>query len=333
MDLAPEQLRSIASSYRLSQVVYALASLGIPDALRAGALTAREVAGRVDADPPRMSRLLRAAASEGIIRADGESYALNDFSRQLCSDGDASMHGFLLGWLALRPGYVAFAYLDEVVRGRASGMEEAFGERFHDYMRSHPADAQLYALAMEETVDGFREAAAAYDFGRFERVVDVGGGQGSFLLAIAEQYPSVRGVLFDFPDVVAGAQARLAPFPAAARISVVGGDMFDDVPGGGDAYVFSTVLRCFEDDECVTVLRLCADRMTVGGRVLAVEMVMPDGTPDSPSGLADLQAMVVYGGKDRTRGEWSGLLREAGYHPPEFHSVDERFWLITATRR
>jgi hypothetical protein len=65
MDLAPEQLRSIASSYRLSQVVYTLALLGIPDALRAGALTAREVAGRVDADPPRMSRLLRAAASAG----------------------------------------------------------------------------------------------------------------------------------------------------------------------------------------------------------------------------------------------------------------------------
>lgn len=333
MDLAPEQLRSIASSYRLSQVVYALASLGIPDALRGGALTAREVAGRVDADPPRMGRLLRAAASEGIIRADGECYALNGFSRQLCSDGDESMRDVLVGWLALRPGYVAFAYLDEVVRGRASGMEQAFGERFHDYMRSHPVDARLYAQANAETVDAFRQAAAAYDFGRFERVVDVGGGHGSFLLAIAERYPHVRGVLFDFPDVVAGAQARLAPFPAAARISVVGGDMFDDVPEGGDAYLFSTVLRCFEDDECVTVLRRCAERMTAGGHVLAVEMLMPDGTPESPSGLADLQAMVVYGGKDRTRGEWADLLLEAGYHPPEFHPAGEPYSLIAAVPR
>lgn len=65
---------------------------------------------------------------------------------------------------------------------------------------------------MEETVEEFREAAA-FDFGRFRLIVDVGGGQGTFLVAIRQIYPSVSGVLFDLPDVVAGAPARLAAFP------------------------------------------------------------------------------------------------------------------------
>ncbi|HEV7680347.1 MAG TPA: methyltransferase [Candidatus Dormibacteraeota bacterium] len=79
-----------------------------------------------------------------------------------------------------------------------------------------------------------------------------------------------------------------------------------------DAYVFSTVLRCCDDDECVRMLRSCRAAMKPGARVLALEMVFPAGTPPSPSGLADLQALMVYGGADRTEEDWRRMMEGAG---------------------
>jgi hypothetical protein len=186
---------------------------------------------------------------------------------------------------------------------------------------------------MESTVEEFRETVSAYDFSRFSTIVDVGGGQGGFLVAIIEHHPHIRGILFDLPEVVAEAPARLAPYPQREAIDIVGGDMFRDVPAGADAYLLSTVLRCFGDDQCRTVLGLCAERMAPGGHLLAVEMVLPEGIPPSPQGLADLQALAVYGGKDRTKAEWTTLLQQAGFTRPAFHPDRDPYAIIDAVRR
>ena len=331
MGLDPDQLRPIASAYRLSQLVYACASLKIADALAAGAGTVDAVAGAIGAPASTVARLLRAAASEGIIEASDGRYALNSFSRQLSSHGPESMRDFILGWSLFRPGYVAFSRLDEAVRTGRSGTELVFGQPFHRYLRAHPDEAALYGAAMESTVDGFRAAADAYDFTRFSQIVDVGAGQGSFLVAILQRHVGPTGVLFDLPDVVAGVAARLAPHPEAERISIQGGDMFDSLPTGADCYLMSTVLRCFGDDACRHVLRNCRDAMRPKGRVLALEMVMPEGIPPSPRGLADLQALTVYGGADRTETEWTALLTEAGFAAPAFHPIDGIYTFIDAT--
>lgn len=332
MSLDPGQLLDIARSYRLSQLVYACAELGVADMLAERPLTSGEVARGLEADAALVSRLLRAAASEGVISfADGR-FGLNDFSRQLRSAGEGSMRDFVVGWLTLRPGYIAFAHLDEAIKTGRSGLELAFGERFHAYLRTHASDAARYESAMGSTVDGFRAVAGAYDFSRFPVIVDVGGGHGGFLAAIIERHPHVRGILFDLPDVAAGAADRLASFPHRDAISIAGGDMFCDLPAGADAYLFSTVLRCFDDDECRKVLSLCADRMAPGGHLLAVEMVLPEGIPPSPQGLADLQALVVYGGKDRTRAEWAALLQQAGFASPQFHPADGPYAIVDSVR-
>jgi hypothetical protein len=118
--------------------------------------------------------------------------------------------------------------------------------------------------------------------------------------------------------------------PEGADIEIVGGDMFEDVPADGDAYLLSTVLRCFDDTDCERVLRRCAARMRPGGCVLALEMVMPNGIPPSPRGLADLQALVVYGGRDRTDSEWTALLGRAGFDKPRFIAADGPYSFVQA---
>ena len=77
---------------------------------------------------------------------------------------------------------------------------------------------------------------AAYDFSRFERLVDVGGGEGALLRDILAATPRLQGVLFDLPQVVASA-SEILKGDVTARCQIVGGNFFDSVPEGADAYL------------------------------------------------------------------------------------------------
>jgi hypothetical protein len=329
--LQPDDLVTITRHAKLAALLTALTSLGVPDALADGPRPADEIAAGVGARPERVERLLRAAASEGALDHGPAGYALTAFSRQLCTSGEGALGPMMVGWSMLRAGQVALAHLDEAVRAGTGGVEAAFGRPFHAYLDAHPDEAQRYCRAMESTVESFAAGARAYDFSRFDTVVDVGGGLGGLLVAVIREHPGVHGILFDLPRVVAAAPAALAPHPESDRIDVVAGDLFHDLPRGADAYVYSTVLRCLEDDACVDALRACAAAARPGGQVLAVEMVLPEGVPPSPSGLADVYAMAVYGGKDRTEAQWADLMTSAGFGKPTFHPVEGAFVLVAAT--
>ena len=331
VSLQPEDLPTVVRHARLAALLTALTSLGVPDALAGGPLHADEIAAGVGALPDRVERLLRAAASEGALDHGPAGYALTPFSRQLRTSGEGALGPMMLGWSMLRAGQVAMAHLDDAVRAGTSGVEAAFGRSFHAYLDAHQDEAQLYGRAMESTVESFAAGARAYDFSRFDTVVDVGGGLGGLLVAIIREHPGVRGILFDLPRVVAAAPAALAAHPESDRIEVVAGDLFHDLPRGADAYVYSTVLRCLDDDACLDALRACAGAARPASQVLAVEMVLPEGVPPSPSGLADVYALAVYGGKDRTEAQWADLMTGAGFGKPTFHPVEGPFVLVAAT--
>ena len=76
-----------------------------------------------------------------------------------------------------------------------------------------------------------------YDFSAVETLVDVGGGNGSFISAILQANPRITGILFDRPRVAEAARKSLADAGFAERCKIVGGDFFSTVPGGASAYV------------------------------------------------------------------------------------------------
>jgi hypothetical protein len=98
-------------------------------------------------------------------------------------------------------------------------------------------------------------ALTAYDFSRFRRVVDIGGGHGALLSAILSAHPQLRGVLFDQPHVVEGAKPRLRAGGLTQRCELVGGNFFDSVPAGGDLYLLGHILIDWEDTRAITILQ------------------------------------------------------------------------------
>ncbi|KAL2930134.1 Caffeic acid 3-O-methyltransferase [Bienertia sinuspersici] len=141
-------------------------------------------------------------------------------------------------------------------------------------------------------------------------IVDVGGRDGAILKAIIAKYPAIKGINFDLPHIV----EKQAICPS---IEHVAGDMFTSIPGG-DAIFMKWVLKNLDDEGCLTVLRNCFTALPEGGKLMVVELVLPD-IPDSSLRNQSMFLMDVYmtnmnaGGKERTIGEFQTLAKAAGF--------------------
>ena len=181
-----------------------------------------------------------------------------------------------------------------------------------EFFEQHPEAGAKFDALLQDINAGEQQAVAdAYPFGGVELLVDVGGGNGSMLATLLSRHPGLRGVLFDQPSVIGrGAPALEAH---AGRYEAVGGDFFDAVPEGADAYLLSHVLHDWPEDGCVRILDSCRRAMRPGGRVLIVEMVIPPDDSPHPGKLSDMMMIAFNGeGMERTEAEYAELLDRAG---------------------
>ena len=194
--------------------------------------------------------------------------------------------------------------LAESVRTGENAFLLAHGVKVWEYRAEHPEEGTIFDRAMAASSNVvLRSLLAAYDFGRFGTIVDVGGGNGALLAGLLEANPALQGVLFDQPHVVEGVDL-------GERGSVVAGNFFESVPDGGDAYLLKWIIHDWEDEESIAILRNVRSR---GGTLLLVERILgpPNETPEAK--LSDLNMLVGPGGQERTRDEFESLLEAAGY--------------------
>jgi hypothetical protein len=118
--------------------------------------------------------------------------------------------------------------------------------------------AKTFDQAMANNIELFNAAVlTGYPFSMFKNVVDVGGGDGSFLIALLKANSTMNGVLFDLPHVAEKGKQRIIESGLSTRCEVVGGDLFTAVPQNGDAYVLSRVVNSFENERAVEILTNC----------------------------------------------------------------------------
>jgi hypothetical protein len=199
------------------------------------------------------------------------------------------------------------------VRSGEPAFPQVHGMPLWGYMTEHP-DFAVPSHRWMSRQSLLHDAALldAYDFSPFQVLADIGGGQGSTLAAILQAHPSLRGILFDPPDVVRGPTA-LAEAGVAQRCAVIGGAMLAGVPPGADASMVNRTLMTLSDEKAGAILRGCAAAVPDRGKVLAVEMVLPAGNQPSPAKTFDVLMLLQHPGAGiRTEAEYSDLFADAG---------------------
>jgi SAM-dependent methyltransferase len=309
-----DALRRLVDGYQVSQAIHVAATLGVADLLADGPRASDDLADESGAHPPSLYRLLRALASMGVLREeDGRRFALTPLGDCMRSDAPEPV-GAWAAYIGRLYRWQAWGHLLHSVRTGENAFRHVHGVDVWEYRARLPEEGAIFDRAMMDgSLAVVRSLLEAYDFGRFETVVDVGGGRGAFLAALLNEYPSMQGVLFDQPQVVSEAEEVFRNAGIAGRCRAVGGSFFDAVPDGGDAYVLQEVLHDWDDEEAATILRACRRAVRPEGVLIVVERELgpPNESPEAK--LGDLNMLVGPGGRERTIDEYGGLLAAAGF--------------------
>jgi SAM-dependent methyltransferase len=309
-------LAQMTKGHQVTQALYAATKLGIADLLMAGPRRVEDLARASGSHTPSLYRLLRALAGLGVFAQDDDGrFRLTPLAELLRVDAPDSMRASILNLGGV--GYRLWGDLLYSVQTGGNAFEHIFGMPSWQYFAQHSEEAALFDAFMAGRARQRRAALlAAYDFSGAGTVVDVGGGRGTLLAGILAENPTVRGVLFDRPQVVEAAPATLQDAGVAERCQIVGGDFFESVPPGGDLYVLSTVIHDWPDERATEILQNCRRALGPGGRLLIIDRVIPPGDQASAGKFMDLQMMLEHvGGQERTEAEWRDLLAASGFRP------------------
>jgi hypothetical protein len=301
------------TGYWISKAIYVAAKLGIADLVAEGPLGVDELAARTETQAPALSRVLRALASIGVFsEVDHGRFALTPLAGLLLSGTPGSMRALAIMYAEEQ--YRAWDDVLHSVRTGQPAFERAFGTRYFEYFTTHPEASQVFNEAMVGWTTQISDAVvASYDFSACDTVVDVGGGHGALLAAILQRNPGVRGILFDLPPVVESAGPFLEAAGMRDRCERVGGDFFAAIPPDADAYVLAQILHDWDDERSAAILRQVRKAMPDHGKLLIVELVLPEGNEPFVGKWLDLHMMVLLGGQERTVVQYGALLREAGF--------------------
>jgi 3-hydroxy-5-methyl-1-naphthoate 3-O-methyltransferase len=326
------RLTRLALGGLAANVLYVANDVGLFDVLhRMGPATAEDVARELNADADATRRVLGALTALELVEHDDQDRFTNGFAARefLLAGAPESMNAWasLVGIWNQR-----FGDLATVLRT---------GEPVQDpeeHLGASPAYTRTFILGMHDYAIGpGRELARYLDLGGRTRLLDVGGGPGTYSILLAEANPDLRCTVFDLPPVVAIADEVIAKHDLVDRVTTAGGDYHsDDFPRGFDAVLVSNTLHQEDWDTCIQILRQAFDSVEPGGLGVIHAMFLNE-TGDGPlwPTLHSLVLQSVYrGGRAYTAGQTFEMLEAAGFRDPELHTMSpfNAGAFVTATR-
>jgi hypothetical protein len=308
----------IAKGYFRSRVLCAAARLGVADAMGGGAREVEAIATACGADAESLYRLLRALAAMGLTAETAPgSFELTPMGEPLRKDVPGSVWPQVIFWGDLIADN--WAYLTDCVRTGQTAPQVMASENVQSRWSKEPSAQAIFRAVMGTApVEDYLPLVRSWDFSRARVVADLGGGGGSLLCAVLENYPHVRGMLVDWPEAIEAARPRFQATGLLDRCSLIGEDLTKRVPAGADVYVLKSVLHGYKDQGAVKLLKHCRAVIPHGGALLVIEALLPDVVTKADESveariMSDLNMMAVTGGRERSAAEWKKLLGLAGF--------------------
>lgn len=301
-------LFDLCAGFVYAQTLSACIELDLFEMLAAGPLSVEVLAARCAMPVSSMRILLKAASSLRLLEpsAHGKTYRLGTLGAALRGNpGIAAMVNHH------RMFYADVANPVALLRGET----ETKLSKFWPY-RGQAGEAAAYSALMAASQPMIaEEVLAAYDFSKHRCVLDVGGGDGSFLIRLAAQTPKPALRLFDLPEVAAQAASRFEAAGLSARAVVVGGDFkTDPLPDGADIITLVRVLHDHDDETALAVLRAARAALPVDGTLLIAEpMAGAKGAAPIGDAYFGFYLLAMGSGKARRPDEIEALLAQTGF--------------------
>jgi hypothetical protein len=316
------QIIMLARGYAPATCLYAAARLKIADLLAAGPKPVSDLARASNTNEDALYRCLRALASIEVFRETApRTFQNTPLSEAIRSDVAGSARDAVL-FMADPLHMSIYSELMHTIETGQTAFRKITGMEPFKFFRQNGEENKVFNDAMTSISRQFIQSVVeVYDFGESGTLADIGGGHGILLGTILRKHRGLRGIVFDLPNVVEGAQAQIDSLGLRSRCEVQSGDFFQGVPPA-DSYVLKSVIHDWDDAHAVTILKNCAKAMRGrNGKIILLEMLV--GASNEP-GLAkwiDIEMLAMAGGRERTETEYGDLLARAGL----------RLWRIVRT--
>jgi demethylspheroidene O-methyltransferase len=321
-------LFDLCAGFVYSQILRACVHLEVFELLHRGPKDLARLAAEMRLTVPAAQRLLAGAASLRLLRAlPGDRFALDDLGAAM--NGNPAIaalvahHDLLYADLkdpvALLRGEIEtnlsrfWPYAGNGPAPRSKGEDEADSGSLVEAEDGQCCGyselmSQTQSLVVEDILD-------AYPFGQHRHLLDVGGGDGAFLAAVAKRAPHVALKLFDLPNVAARARNRLEVRGLSGRVEAIGGDMLRDaLPPGADIVSLVRVLHDHDDESVRVILAAIRDALPPRGVLLIAEpMAGVRGVEPMGEAYFGFYLLAMGRGRPRSASEIAALVEKAGF--------------------
>lgn len=297
-----DDLMEAAHGYQRSMALFVALKLDVFSELGDGAADARALARRLSADPRRLSILLDAMAAMGLLAKTGETYRNLPIARDFLSAGSRSKRSILLHHLDC---WEEWSGLEKKVRGGRKAPPDRGGYQ-ENFIRGMEDNARERAVLV----------AGRIPLRAGERVLDLGGGPGTYAVEWAKRYPGAAITVFDTRETLHVTRKILREKGATRLVRLLEGDFTKDPLGGPFDFIWiSQILHAYSERECIALLRKARRALTPGGRVSVQEFLLEESkdAPPGPAFFSVHMSAVTEGGRAYTAGEVAAMLRAVGF--------------------
>ena len=303
------ELLNLATGYQKAKVLFTFTELGIPDILREKPLTAKAVSKITRINSLAMERFLNAAVSIGVLEKEDVNYKNSALGEQfLLKNGK-----FYLGGQIKRYSERSYPVWQDLT-------EHLKNWEYGETSESTPEDEDQGAEAMAEQhnlslLHGYA-LARAFDFSKYKKVLDLGGGTGAMSIGLCRRHPDLRAIVFDLPENIEIARKYVEESGLENRIECVGGDFQkDELPAGFDAALLANFMSVADVSENKRTLARIFDGLPKGGACLLSGLIMDDSRLSPAAAVLFCLEDICWNAPDVERSEevYTEWLREAGF--------------------
>lgn len=295
--VSPELIVQTASGFLAAKMLFVATELDVFEKLAAGQASIEELAELVCTPSSTLRIVCDAMVALGLLERRDGRYQNTALAAQYLSgkDPENDMRAFARFWN--RISYPRWETLEAAV---CSG---------HGVLGMNEFASAEEQRIFSEGVEGFtkpaaRALASVYDFSVHKRIIDLGGGTGIFLMALADRYPDIELTLFELPAVAQVARRRLQDSVHAHRIGIVEANfLYDAIPDGYDAVILANVIHVLSEEANRTLMRHIRSHVDPGARALLVDFFMNRERTEPLFAALMSGEFLIYTGEGRSYSE------------------------------
>jgi SAM-dependent methyltransferase len=322
-----ERLLAEAREFLKSRVILTAAALDVFTILHGKPATARQLAGRLRLEPRGATRLLDCLVALGVLEQGGKGYSLTASGELLSSRHPDTILPMVLHLDSL---WDSWSGLTETVKRGKNPRRAVIRERDGKSLKAFIGAMHVVGRGLAA------EIASSFEAGRFSRLLDIGGGSGTYTIAFLKRNPKMTAVLFDLRRVIPMARERLRAEGLLKRVRLAAGDFYrDELPPGCNLALLSAIIHQNSPAENLALFRKVRRALEPGGAILIRDHIMDESRTSPPAGAIFALNMLVNtdGGDTYTLAEVRKGLERAGFVDVRLVRTGERMDCLVEARK